>query len=391
MRICFISTMRCSESPRASREIYSLSKQFEVNVIEFDKTERLPIEDSIEGVKITRVRPKIWSQFNFLKFLSVFSVMFTEALKSKADIYHCYGFIELIIGVSAKILTGKKVIYDAYEVYPYQFSAEESEKTIFQAKKILVWNAVYALENLLIQYADYILTMPSFKDELLERFRKNHKYVDVIWNVPNPDFFSNGTTIQEKNSVYHTNLIYVGGISKDRGITKLLEAISLIKKDGINLTITLVGTNLITDIDQYLMDLGIQDNVKLTGSLPPHVLSDYLKVSDIGVVLYEPTYWTLRSKASEKLFIYMLSSIPVVSSNFPGLREIVIGDNCGLTVNPCDSQEIAKAIKYLLQNPSEAQKLGENGKKAIQEKYNWKIEEKKLIDIYREIINNAKN
>ena len=140
-----------------------------------------------------------------------------------------------------------------------------------------------------------------------------------------------------------------------------------------------------SNISKYFEELNIVENVKMTGSLPPNELSEYLKVADVGVLLYQPTYWTLRTQASEKLFIYMLFSIPVIASDFPGLREIINKNNCGILVNPTDDQEIATAIIYLLNHSTKARKLGENAKKAIENKYNWKLEEKKLMDIYKRL------
>ena len=45
-------------------------------------------------------------------------------------------------------------------------------------------------------------------------------------------------------------------------------------------------------------------------------------------------------------------------------------------------EEIAKAIKYLIENPGVSQKMGENGRKAVLETYNWENEEKKLLKLY---------
>ena len=48
-------------------------------------------------------------------------------------------------------------------------------------------------------------------------------------------------------------------------------------------------------------------------------------------------------------------------------------------------QEIGEAINYLLNHPNEAKKMGENGRKMVIEKYNWDIEKKKLIDLYKDL------
>lgn len=188
MKVCFIIVGRLSLSPRAIREIDSLSKHFDLNVIEFYKTPRLPANSISKKIQITPILPAMWLSSNLLNLPLVLLTLLPPILKSKADIYHCYGFLELIAGFLAKMLTGKKLIYDAYEIYPYQFSPKESEEIISRIKKFLIWNLVYAFENLFLHFTDCVLTVPSFNDELLRRYQKHHRSVFVIWNVPNPDF-----------------------------------------------------------------------------------------------------------------------------------------------------------------------------------------------------------
>jgi len=64
----------------------------------------------------------------------------------------------------------------------------------------------------------------------------------------------------------------------------------------------------------------------------------------------------------------------------------VEGNNCGLTVNPLDPKEIASAVEYLIEHPEEARKMGENGRKAVLEKYNWENESKKLLALYEDLL-----
>ncbi len=78
----------------------------------------------------------------------------------------------------------------------------------------------------------------------------------------------------------------------------------------------------------------------------------------------------------------MLAGLPVVASNFPLWKEIIEGNNCGLTTDPRSPQEIAATIEHLLKNPELVEKMGENGRKAILEKYNWESESEKLLELY---------
>ena len=59
---------------------------------------------------------------------------------------------------------------------------------------------------------------------------------------------------------------------------------------------------------------------------------------------------------------------------------------CGICVDPENVDEIADAIRYLLDHPDEAREMGENGRRAIKEEFNWGVEEKKLLALYEDIM-----
>ena len=54
--------------------------------------------------------------------------------------------------------------------------------------------------------------------------------------------------------------------------------------------------------------------------------------------------------------------------------------------NPACPQQISSAIEKLLSDEKQAEEMGKNGRKAVEEVYNWGIEEKKLLNTYEEIL-----
>jgi glycosyltransferase involved in cell wall biosynthesis len=83
-----------------------------------------------------------------------------------------------------------------------------------------------------------------------------------------------------------------------------------------------------------------------------------------------------------KMFEYMSSGIPVIASDFPLWRQIVEGNRCGICVDPLDPKAIAAAIDYLVSSPDIAKSMGERGRRAVLEKYNWEVEAARLTDFY---------
>ena len=81
----------------------------------------------------------------------------------------------------------------------------------------------------------------------------------------------------------------------------------------------------------------------------------------------------------------MINELPIIASNFPLWKKIVENNNCGICINPLKSKEISRAIEYLINHPGEAKKMGENGRKAVLAKYNWENENKKLLEIYKNL------
>ncbi|MFH1089945.1 MAG: glycosyltransferase, partial [Pseudomonadota bacterium] len=87
---------------------------------------------------------------------------------------------------------------------------------------------------------------------------------------------------------------------------------------------------------------------------------------------------------------YMAAGIPVIASHFPLWREIVEDNGCGLCVNPQDPEEIAQAVRYVLTYPQQAEEMGRRGRKAVEEKYNWRLEAQNLFAIYRDLLHTVK-
>ena len=83
----------------------------------------------------------------------------------------------------------------------------------------------------------------------------------------------------------------------------------------------------------------------------------------------------------------MSLGLPVILSRSDYGDRVLEQYRFGISVDPENVEEIADAIRYLLDHPDEARQMGENGRRAVKEQYNWGVEEKKLLALYEDILN----
>ena len=123
------------------------------------------------------------------------------------------------------------------------------------------------------------------------------------------------------------------------------------------------------------------NNVEYKGFLSRKELAELLGHVKAGLVLFHPAPNHIHAQPN-KMFEYMSAGIPAIGSDFPLWREIIEGEDCGICVDLFNLEEIAGAIRWIIEHPAEAERMGKNGRRAAEERYNWSIEEKKLIEFY---------
>ena len=125
------------------------------------------------------------------------------------------------------------------------------------------------------------------------------------------------------------------------------------------------------------------------GGYVPHqrIVSYYLRECwTAGLALFPPGRHT-RRKELTKVFEYMAYGIPVLCADFPNLRQIVEGAECGICVDPGNGTAGAEAVRYLWEHPEAARRMGENGRNAARTTYNWDTQAEKLLHLYDTIMN----
>lgn len=101
-----------------------------------------------------------------------------------------------------------------------------------------------------------------------------------------------------------------------------------------------------------------------------------------ALALFPPTPHYLRKELT-KFYEYMGAGLPIVCSDFPVWKDLIEGIGCGVCVDPEDDQAVATAVEQVLADPEEARRMGERGRAAVRDRFNWDGEAAKLENIYR--------
>jgi glycosyltransferase involved in cell wall biosynthesis len=109
----------------------------------------------------------------------------------------------------------------------------------------------------------------------------------------------------------------------------------------------------------------------------------YIQASQICLVPHQSNPHT-EATSPHKLFQYMLLGKPVVVSNCKPLQRIVNETNSGLVFNAGDSDHLADTILKLKDN-NLRKELGQAGKQAVMDKYNWGRTAQDLIRVYGDL------
>jgi glycosyltransferase involved in cell wall biosynthesis len=294
-----------------------------------------------------------------------------KAIHLNADIYHLHDPELLPMGLKLKSL-GHRVIFDSHEDVPAQMLDKPylNKSLLWMLSKCLAVYESWACAK----FDGVIAATPFIRDKFL---RINLHTLDIN-NFPFLKELENASSWAEKRR----EVCYIGGIAKIRGIQEVCAALALLKSDA---RLNLGGLFSEPSLENEVKSLLSWVHVKSMGFLDRNGVREVLSRSMAGLVTYLPLPNHIDAQPN-KMFEYMSAGIPVIASDFPLWREIIGGNNCGLLVDPLDPTAIAKAIDYLVENPKEAQRMGENGRRAVEVRYNWESEEKKLLRFYDRIL-----
>lgn len=368
MKICILTTGHQALDNRIFyKQALSLRKKYEDITLIVPDSREFYEEQGIKIIGVQRAG-SLWGRFQ------LGDTVVQKAIEVKGDIYHFHDF-ELIYKVMKikKALPDCKLIYDVHEHYPDMMRMSK------KVPRILRPLATFLVDKTELHKAKKFDQIVTADDAVKERFDRINPRVDVIYN------FSEFEPAEGDNTGKEYDLIYQGGITLERGVFHVVQAVNILREKFPDLKMIFVGPFDDQEgrdlVFNYIEEHDLDRNVLFAGKVPHVEVEEYIRKSRIGVVTLLPLPKYFKN-IPIKQFEYMSCGIPVVGSDLPPIKRFVTKYNSGIIVDPTKPEEIAKAINILLSDPRLCKEMGDNGIKAVREEYNWGKMEEKLLKIY---------
>ena len=324
-----------------------------------------------DGIKVVRIFEDLKGGF-FSK-----SKSFKKALKKLEEkiveyeptIVHAHDLEVLDVAINVKNKLGSKIIFDSHEDWPMM-------------EKVQNWfiGKYYEIkQKKLIGKVDALLTV---SDELALRLGGG----TVLYNSELLKTV-NEPVLHDRFGLDGIVAGYIGGLRRPI-LEEILEAASKVNA----LSVLIVGgppkgqsgyTNMIEELEELAIEKGA--NAKFTGPLPYSMMNECYAACDILMVGHYVDERMRGYALPKKLLDSMAYKVPVIVGPYEARQKIVERYECGLV-----TEDWADALSTLANDKELRKKMGENGYKAFKMNYSWELQEKKMLEVYGELLKEEK-
>lgn len=281
------------------------------------------------------------------------------------DLLHPHDNLSKILGGVAAATAGIPAVAHCHDLLGQGFI----DRMLLQAQRLLM-NRVIAVSG-------------SVRDRFIQS-GADPKQIRTIENGIDVERFNPGRSTLSRAGLAipeaHRVVGVIGMFDPVKGHVFLLQAIKRLKETGArNLTCLAVGEGrLEAKLKEVVNGAGIDGQVRFLGYRRD--IPNLLALMDMVVMP------SLRESFGIVALEAMAMKVPVIASRIGGLKEIVEHEKTGLLVPPGDSGALAEAIRKLADNPEMGRRMGEAGRRRVEEKFGIATTVRKTEGVYLEIL-----
>ena len=306
---------------------------------------------------------------SFLFYVEYSIRLFFKILFSKKDILLSNDLDTLLPNYLISHLQKKKLVYDSHELFT------EIPELIHRPRVQNVW---LKIEQLIFPRLKNVYTVNK---KIADIYSKKYNVdVNVIRNIAYKLKNKNvDESFADKIKGTSKMLILQGtGINIDRGAEEAVEMMQYLE----NTILYIIGSGDVFDkLKSMITELKLENNVFIIDKIPYSELIEYTKISDLGLSLDKNTNLNYEYSLPNKIFDYIQSSTPILTSNRVVVAEIVNTYNIGKVVDSHDPKIMANTVQRIFDNTT-IYGLWKENLQIASEKFNWENESEKLKEIY---------
>jgi glycosyltransferase involved in cell wall biosynthesis len=297
-----------------------------------------------------------------------------------ADLYHGMAFQGIPVALRLARHSGGAALYDIRDIYLDARNLARLPRTIRHG---LRW-----VERRWIRQADATLTVNGACASLIER--RYGRRPAVVMNCPvrragrrpHSDLVRDalGLSATDRVAMYH------GGLTIGRGLPRTIEAMADPRLVDVHFVLMGWGEEE-SALRRSATDPAVQGRIHFLPPVAPRDVVDWVSSVDVSIMAIDPSTLNHRLSTPNKLFEALAAGVPVVASDFPPIRHIVVDDPegpLGAVCDPTDPKAIAQAVVTILDlEQGAAADLRERCARAARERYSWESQLPSLLEAYR--------
>lgn len=236
--------------------------------------------------------------------------------------------------------------------------------TLYLTDKIIVVN-----ENWAISFSNTKIILEKYKSKIIE-----------IPNGVDTQIFKQLHIQRDRNTILFVSIL--DKHHKFKGLDYLLESVKQIASKNPKIKLIVVGEGELKDYYQKRVKTeGYAKNVEFVGSKSQIELVKLynragvfvlpsIEIEGFGIVAIEA----------------MACGVPIITTDIVGTSAEIKKNKIGIIIKPKDTSALSEAITELLSNETFSIECSENGRKLIQEKYDWKLVGNQISEVYKKIL-----
>lgn len=394
MNICHVWDADYPWDVRVEKLCLSLQKKHEVHLV-CRNNQRRPVFEVLGGLQIHRLPslPAIFGRLNsivgfpaFLNPLWLYRI-WQVVRKTRTDLILVRDLPLALSAVIVGKLTRVPVVLDMAENYPAMMEdvwamTPLSAQTVINA---FVRNPaiVRAIEKAAIRSVEHILVVVEESRDRLVRMGVPESRLSLVMNTPmldRPSHMCDGrkeTTVQE-NGAEKLMLIYLGLLEWPRGLDTVIGGMARLRVQQIDVRLQIIGSGRDSERLRMMVEKAdLRDRVQFLGWIDYKEAIRCIKTADVGLVPHHATA-SWNSTIPNKLFDYMSLGKAVIVSDAIPTKRIVNEEGCGTVFEDRNVDDFARAVRALV-SENVRRVCGWRGLEAIARRYNWKIDEERLL------------